>query len=136
MTKEDTFGARFKEFGESKFPSLTKFAEYLGKKRESLYPIIKNESKPGSDIIAKLDDLNCDLHWLFSGQTTNEMIAELRVERDLYKKKYKNLIENINVVKIFLDNAIKVDNSDLDGKMSSNLSIILDKLKDELIVDK
>ncbi|MDP4116318.1 MAG: S24 family peptidase [Bacteroidota bacterium] len=61
-----TIGQKLKQFCSTKFKTKKEFAAALGMSYENLYQYLEDKAKPGSDFIAKLAALNCDLNWLFS----------------------------------------------------------------------
>lgn len=75
MTDEEKirFGAKFKEFCEENFISKAAFARELGVKRQQLHPYFDGRSLPGAEILKKLADLGCDLHWLFGLEHVKDM---------------------------------------------------------------
>jgi SOS-response transcriptional repressor LexA len=81
-------GSRLREFGESNFKSLSKLAERLGMKPQSLQKYLNGTSIPGGEIIARLIDLGCDINWLFYGDD-----LQLRAYRKeiLYPQEFKLL---------------------------------------------
>ncbi|MGK9477901.1 hypothetical protein [Melioribacter sp. OK-6-Me] len=57
--------------------AIKELAASLNMKPQSLYNYLRNESKPGADILLKLNELGCDLSWLLTGryaETTQEMV--------------------------------------------------------------
>ena len=59
-------GKKIRQFGEENFSSNVEFAKALKIKREQLYPYFQNRVVPGGEILKRLYDLGCDLHWLLA----------------------------------------------------------------------
>jgi hypothetical protein len=80
-------GKKIRQFGEENFSSNVEFAKALKIKREQLYPYFQNRVIPGGEILRRLYDLGCDIHWLLadkkppktstnSSKKLNELVAE------------------------------------------------------------
>lgn len=63
-----TIGQRLKHFGSSLFKTKKEFAEALSTSYENLYQYMEDKSKPGPDLLTRLNDLNCNINWLLTGK--------------------------------------------------------------------
>ena len=63
-----TVGQKLKEFGETRFNSVSEFADALEIKREQLYPYFNNTTMPGGEFLRKLSEMGCDINWLLTGK--------------------------------------------------------------------
>ncbi len=72
MSINTEIGARLRNFGESKFPSMAAFSRALQIKPQQLYDYFNGKSKPGNKMQSRLRDLGCDIGWLITGETKDE----------------------------------------------------------------
>jgi hypothetical protein len=94
-------GKKIRQFGEENFSSNVEFAKALKIKREQLYPYFQNRVIPGGEILRRLYDLGCDIHWLLADKkpakannNSNKRINELIAENKSLKRK----IEQIGII--------------------------------------
>ena len=87
-------GKKIRQFGEEKFASNVEFAKALKIKREQLYPYFQNRVVPGGEILKRLYDLGCDLHWLLADKkppktktNSNLKVSQLSAENKALKSK-------------------------------------------------
>ena len=89
-----TIGQKLKEFGETKFKSVTDFAEALGIKREQLYPYYNNTSIPGGEILKRLSELGCDINWLLTGKKNSIEVTILKDGKEKYENKTRYIMKH------------------------------------------
>jgi transcriptional regulator with XRE-family HTH domain len=95
--ENDTIGARLRQFAKANFGTIRKLAELLEMSEENLSQYTRGKSKPGSDILSKLNALGCDLNWLITGKegsdakemfnTTYNYLKKVEEENKKLKKK-------------------------------------------------
>jgi len=73
MSEKDAIAARLRGWGLEKFGSLKAFAEALGMSQESLSQYVNGKSLPGNKVQGRLRLLNCDIVWLMTGETQEEI---------------------------------------------------------------
>jgi transcriptional regulator with XRE-family HTH domain len=73
---------RLRDWGVSRFGSVTKFAEKLGISPENLSPYLNGKRRPGNKMQDRLRALECDLNYLFTGETN-----------DAIKKRFAEIVE-------------------------------------------
>lgn len=89
--KRDEIGKRLEEFAASRFVLLKDFSNAIGIASSNLKThYFTGKSLPGSEMIAKLMSLGCNVHWLFYGEYQNPF-KEITIE-----DKVKNLENKIN----------------------------------------
>lgn len=97
-----TLGERLRLFAEDKYGkkgAINKLAESLGIKPPSLYVYLKDESKPGTELLLKLNEIGCDLSWLLTGKyATNpkemfDATFKYKQKENPYEKRIKELEE-------------------------------------------
>jgi hypothetical protein len=88
-------GKRLEEFARSRFILLKDFAEAVGIASSNLKThYFTGKNLPGSEMIAKLISLGCNIHWLYFGKYNNpvkEHVIENKVTK--LKKEISNLKE-------------------------------------------
>ena len=91
-------GKKIRQFGEENFSSNVEFAKALKIKREQLYPYFQNRVVPGGEILKRLYDLGCDLHWLLADKkppktanNSNKKLTFLAEENKLLKRKIEQI---------------------------------------------
>jgi transcriptional regulator with XRE-family HTH domain len=91
-------GKKIRQFGEEKFASNVEFAKALKIKREQLYPYFQDRVIPGGEILRRLYDLGCDIHWLLADKkppktknNSNVKVSELSAENKILKSKIKQI---------------------------------------------
>ena len=73
--------ARLKQYIGDNFKSVADFAKQMGmKRRQDVYPYLEGRSLFGSDKLAKLRDLGCDINWLLTGDDLSPMIREAKAQ--------------------------------------------------------
>lgn len=97
-----TIGQRIRLFAENKFGkkgAIKKLAESLELKPPSLYVYLKDVSKPGTELLLKLNDLGCDITWLLTGREASEpkemfdIIYKYKQKENPYESRIKELEE-------------------------------------------
>ena len=71
--QNNEIGERLRIFAELKWGkrgAIKKLASELKVKPPSLYAYLKGESKPGAELLLRLGELDCDIHWLLTGKKT------------------------------------------------------------------
>lgn len=87
----EEIGKRLEEFAASRFVLLKDFSNAIGIASSNLKThYFTGKSLPGSEMIAKLMSLGCNIHWLFYGVYPN-IAKEMTIEY-----KVKNLENKIN----------------------------------------
>jgi hypothetical protein len=91
-------GKKIRQFGEENFASNVEFAKALKIKREQLYPYFQNRVVPGGEILRRLYDLGCDIHWLLADKkppktknNSNIKVSELSAENKALKSKISQI---------------------------------------------
>ncbi|MBI4429353.1 MAG: hypothetical protein HY562_09575 [Ignavibacteriales bacterium] len=71
MSKERTIASRLREFGKSKFGAehgwKKRFADALGVTSQHLDRYLSGGSEPGNKMYFRLIQIDCDIHWLLTG---------------------------------------------------------------------
>jgi hypothetical protein len=77
-----TVARNLREFGEKNFHSMKEFAFALGTTPGSLYSGYLNSRRiPGPAMLLNLVRLGCDIHWLLTGETIDNIIREEKTHR-------------------------------------------------------
>lgn len=84
MNKHVDIGNRLRQFGEERFGNMKSFAGALGVSVQHLSPYINGKHIPGNKLQDRLRELRCDLTWLITGMTKEE----------IYKKSEKSDLRN------------------------------------------
>lgn len=71
VSENDSIGGRLRQFAKDKFGTVRKLAELLEMSEENLSQYTRDKSKPGSNMLLKLNELGCDLNWLITGKEGN-----------------------------------------------------------------
>lgn len=111
VPQNETIGERLRQFAKDKFGTIRKLAELLEMSEENLSQYTRDKSKPGANILLKLNELGCDLNWLITGKegnsakemfnTTFDYLQKIEGEnRELRKKvaKYEKVVKIIKDV--------------------------------------
>lgn len=75
-----SIGKRIEEFrlnNKDRFKTKKKLSESLDIPYAQLYEYVTDKVKPGSNILDKLANLGCDINWLVTGRTHEEIIELL-----------------------------------------------------------
>lgn len=67
MFDENAIGERFKNYGLAKFGNINNFAKALDIDAANIRIYTRGDRVPGLKILAKLAELDCDIHWLLTG---------------------------------------------------------------------
>jgi transcriptional regulator with XRE-family HTH domain len=67
---------RLREFGLKKYRTLTDFSKALGVKPQTLNNYVSGKTLPGNKMQDKLNELGCDIGWLITGLSRDEMNAK------------------------------------------------------------
>ena len=67
-SENSTIGARLRQFAKDEFKTIRKLAELLEMSEENLSQYTRDKSKPGANMLLKLNELGCDLNWLITGK--------------------------------------------------------------------
>jgi transcriptional regulator with XRE-family HTH domain len=89
-------GHRLREFGLSHFPSLGAFAKALGISQPQLSNYLVGGRTPGNRMQERVRNLGCDLTWLMTGRTQEELEKAsksffVRKARELLPDKFATL---------------------------------------------
>ena len=94
--KKMEIGARFKEFAQNNFSSIDQFARAIEMKPPNLRSTyFKGVSVPGGELLIKLANLGCDIHWLLTGETYSSVMQQLS---DRKKELEKELLEKDKII--------------------------------------
>lgn len=68
VSENNTIGKRLRQFAKDKYGTVRKLAELLEMSEENLSQYTRDKSKPGANMLLKLNELGCDLSWLLTGK--------------------------------------------------------------------
>lgn len=73
MKSEEEIGQRLRQWGVDKFGNLTEFASQLGISASNLSQYLSGKSMPGNKMQERLRKLGCDITWLMTGMTRDQL---------------------------------------------------------------
>jgi len=81
---------RIREFGETKYSSMSLFAESLGLSPQGLNKYITGKNKPGVDLLIKLIGLGANIYYILTGEyqegvVFNDNNKDIRILREQLK---------------------------------------------------
>lgn len=88
-----SLGNRLKSFAIDKYGGIKNLAAALEISQPHLSQYITNRNKPGTEMLIKLAELGCDVHWLLTGENKSPPSI---IERD---DKIKELEAEINTLR-------------------------------------
>jgi hypothetical protein len=69
-------GKKIRDFGETKFSSINKFASAMEMSAPNLQQYLRGDREPGSPFLIKLKNLGCDMNWLLSEEDESGLIIK------------------------------------------------------------
>jgi len=102
--KKVKIGKKIRQFGEENFASNVEFAKALKIKREQLYPYFQNRVIPGGEILRRLYDLGCDIHWLLADKKPPKTKSNPTVKINELVEENKQLKRKIEQIERILKN--------------------------------
>lgn len=89
IKQKKEIGERLREFGKTRFGTLTKFEEELGLAKGGLSQYTRGRNALGSNMIIKLKEMGCDIDWLLSGKGDDKFLSllkQIEQTKDFLKK--------------------------------------------------
>lgn len=123
----EEIGKRLEEFAYSRFSLLKQFSYEIGIASSNLKThYFTGKSLPGTEMLAKLMSLGCDIHWLFYGEYKDKT-KEVRIEHKV--KKLESKVEDLEKENEILRNNLSQIKRILKNTKQEILTIKIEKPK-------
>lgn len=89
-----TIGSRLRVFAEAQYGSVAAMERALGMAKHLLHKYVRDESKPGAELLQKFRSLGMSIDWLLSGD--GDMLRPQAVTTEPELKEAEEILLNLN----------------------------------------